>query len=649
MTEFYRAFEDKHRGSRELITERLQVYLPFIEPLTDIYPQATALDLGCGRGEWLELLSSHKFNSLGIDIDENMLSACRALKLNVTQAEAEALAYLKQQSNETYALVSAFHVVEHISFDDLKQLVEEAFRVLKPGGLLIMETPNPENIEVATNNFYLDPTHIRPLPQQLLSFIAEFTGFARVKVLRLQEDKALHQKQQLTLSDVITGASPDYAVIAQKQATAEIISQFDQPFSQEYGLSLQQLLESWQINYNDVLARNQQHNKKLMKMEDKMDGVQHIQSLQRQDTEKVMFMTDVLSQRVDTLDKAICETISKSEFVTVADEIKEQIDLVRLKSEQAEIKNNSLQNDVAGLSQHLERAWLLVEKQQETGHEVTKQALDRYAESLKQVHQANTALQLKLTDIEKLQNSLTTLQTEAIQYQREQQDLQAQLDDAKALNNLYCSQLASVKAELADVHTANHNHYTELQATKTELKNLHASNHHHWLLAEQRQQQINALMNSWSWRITWPLRFLLDFFKTPLESFINLVKWPLIWPAKKLIGKMLANPTRAARINNWLMHKLPFVHRHLRQFAIHRGLMKEVHNFSSPFTENCDSSPHRQNQYQKNDQSEEVTSNNEDRDLHCLDNLPGENLSMGVNSSQRSPLEQFIISKRGRS
>lgn len=572
MTEFYRAFEDKNRGSRELITERLQVYLPFIEPLNDIYSPAKALDLGCGRGEWLQLLSSHKFDALGIDIDEHMLSACHELKLNVVKSDA--LAYLRQQPSNAYTLISAFHVVEHISFVELKELSEEAFRVLKPGGLLIMETPNPENIVVATNNFYLDPTHIRPLPQQLLSFIAEFTGFNRVKILRLQEDKALKQKQQVTLSDVITGVSPDYAVIAQKEAPPEFISQFDRPFAEEFGISLQVLLDSWQASYNESLAEYQQHYKKLVGMEEQMNELQHKQTQQMQSTETVMSTTNSLSRRIDALDTALSEeTTSKKEFLIVSNEIKQQLDLVRSKSENTEMQSQRLQNDVTALNQHLERAWLLLEKQQQTGHEVTKQTLDRYAESLQQIHQANTTLQNKLTDIEKLQNSLAKLQAEAIQYQREQQDLQAQLDDAKALNNQYCSDLESVKAELADVHAANHNHYTELQATKTELTNLHAANHHHWLLAEQRQQQINALMNSWSWRLTWPLRFLLDCLRTPVKSFINLVKWPLIWPAKKLIGKVLANPAKAEQINNRLIQKLPFVHRHLRQFAIHRGGM----------------------------------------------------------------------------
>jgi O-antigen chain-terminating methyltransferase len=84
---FYRAFEDKHRGSRELIKERLKAYLPFILPLLQAYPQGQAIDLGCGRGEWLELLTEVGLRPIGIDLDDGMLAACRQLGLAAEQGE----------------------------------------------------------------------------------------------------------------------------------------------------------------------------------------------------------------------------------------------------------------------------------------------------------------------------------------------------------------------------------------------------------------------------------------------------------------------------------------------------------------------------------------------------------------------------------
>ncbi|SEU03141.1 bifunctional 2-polyprenyl-6-hydroxyphenol methylase/3-demethylubiquinol 3-O-methyltransferase UbiG [Variovorax sp. OV084] len=236
---FYRAFEDKYRGSRELIGSRLEIYVPFLQPLLSLKTPATALDIGCGRGEWLELLANLGFQGRGVDLDEGMLQACRERGLDV--AHSEGLATLKQTPSNSQLLVSAFHVVEHIRFEELQAMVAEALRVLVPGGLLILETPNPENIEVGTSNFYLDPSHVKPLPSQLLAFVVEHTGFQRHKILRLQEAAALHGDAPVSLISVLGGVSPDYAVVAQKNGDADALHAQDHAFSKKYGLSLPEL------------------------------------------------------------------------------------------------------------------------------------------------------------------------------------------------------------------------------------------------------------------------------------------------------------------------------------------------------------------------------------------------------------------------
>ena len=166
-TLFYRAFEERYRGSRELIKSRLQIYLPFITPLLAHYPEAHAVDLGCGRGEWLELMQTINVKTHGIDLDEDMLSACTERQLPAHKEDA--LAYLCALPNESQLVISAFHLVEHIPFNTLQTLVAEAKRALVPGGLLILETPNPENLIVGSCSFYLDPTHHRPIPPNLPS------------------------------------------------------------------------------------------------------------------------------------------------------------------------------------------------------------------------------------------------------------------------------------------------------------------------------------------------------------------------------------------------------------------------------------------------------------------------------------------------
>lgn len=241
--DFYRAFEEKHRGSRELIKSRQRVYLPFIMPLRSIYDDTKAIDLGCGRGEWLELLKEFGFDAQGVDLDDGMLAACRDLGLTV--ATADAVVALKALPDASQSVVSGFHIAEHIQFSDLQTLVQEALRVLKPAGLLILETPNPENIVVGSCSFYLDPTHQRPIPPQLLAFLPEHYGFARTKILRLQEAVGLSEELILSLKDVLGGASPDYAVVAQKAADESILAATSQAFEPEYGISLEALADKY--------------------------------------------------------------------------------------------------------------------------------------------------------------------------------------------------------------------------------------------------------------------------------------------------------------------------------------------------------------------------------------------------------------------
>lgn len=236
---FYLAFENRFRGSRETIKSRLQVYLPILDSLRQFISCPAALDLGCGRGEWLEVLAEAGFEAQGVDIDEGMLEAARARGFNVKRVDA--IDFLRQLGDETLSVISGFHIAEHLAFNDLQTVVRESLRVLRPGGFLILETPNPENMMVGTSSFYLDPTHERPLPPALLSFLPDYYGFARVKVLRLQEAPHLIDAQSVTLLDVLTQVSPDYAIVAQKAGDDAVMAATQEPLEKEYGLNLERL------------------------------------------------------------------------------------------------------------------------------------------------------------------------------------------------------------------------------------------------------------------------------------------------------------------------------------------------------------------------------------------------------------------------
>lgn len=250
---FYKAFEDQFRGSRELIKERLRAYQPFLANIKDIDPNGKALDLGCGRGEWLEILAELKIAASGIDLDEGMLSDCRNLGLDVEQGNA--ITKMSQQPDNSLVLISGFHIAEHLSNADLQTLIQESYRALKPGGLLILETPNTENISVATVNFYFDPSHLRPIPAKLLQFLTLHVGFARSKIIGLQESTELRDGHRPpTLFQVINDASPDYAVIAQKNASKEQLGKFDTAFSKSYGLHLDQLAARYDADIQSRLS-----------------------------------------------------------------------------------------------------------------------------------------------------------------------------------------------------------------------------------------------------------------------------------------------------------------------------------------------------------------------------------------------------------
>lgn len=173
---FYVALEDRFRGDPEMIAERQRVYLPLVEGLADAYHPV--LDLGCGRGEWLHLLAEVGVAAVGVD--SNPAFVGEVSESGVSVIEGDLVAYLRSAGNASVGAVTLFQVVEHLPFPVLIEVLAECVRVLRPGGVLIAETPNALNLSVAATTFWLDPTHERPLHPELLKFIAKQVGFAKV-------------------------------------------------------------------------------------------------------------------------------------------------------------------------------------------------------------------------------------------------------------------------------------------------------------------------------------------------------------------------------------------------------------------------------------------------------------------------------------
>ena len=256
--QFYYRLEQEFRGDRELILRRLREYDPFLLPLAATYNGASCIDLGCGRGEWLQLLSEYGFNASGVDADASMIQACH--KLDLKAAHKDALGALQDIDSNSQAIVSGFHIAEHLEFEILRDLLTEALRVLAPGGLLILETPNPENIRVASLSFHLDPTHKKPIPPQLLEFLVAESGFHRHVISRLNHEPTLVESASPSLHDVLTGASPDYAVIAQKKADKKMLSRMTDAFDAVSGITTDTLSS----RYDETLKKHLSDTRSLM-------------------------------------------------------------------------------------------------------------------------------------------------------------------------------------------------------------------------------------------------------------------------------------------------------------------------------------------------------------------------------------------------
>ena len=185
LDEFYVAFENRFRGKEEDIKDRVRIYLPFVKKVVSDVGNYPVLDVGCGRGEWLSLLHENSIDAKGVDLNQAMVAMCRAKNLDAELKDV--IEYLKDQKDQTLSVITGFHIIEHLPFSLLIKLYDEAIRVLVPGGMIIFETPNPENLIVGGNLFYTDPTHINPIPPETTKFIVEQRGFVRTEVLRLHK------------------------------------------------------------------------------------------------------------------------------------------------------------------------------------------------------------------------------------------------------------------------------------------------------------------------------------------------------------------------------------------------------------------------------------------------------------------------------
>lgn len=217
----YFDFENRFRGSRDHIKKVQEQYLEYFKGRKNV------VDIGCGRGEFLEMLKENNIGAVGIDLYGKSIECCKMIGLNVKQEDA--ISYL--QGSESVDGIFAGQLVEHLSTGQIIQLCETAYDKLEEGGYMILETPNPTSLAIYTHAFYMDPSHGKPVHPLTLQYYAEKAGFKDVKILYTKssllpvsipklegqniENINEFNEAMAIVSETLFG-SQDYAIIAKK-------------------------------------------------------------------------------------------------------------------------------------------------------------------------------------------------------------------------------------------------------------------------------------------------------------------------------------------------------------------------------------------------------------------------------------------------
>ena len=219
----YFLFENKFRGTEKAIKKNQECYLTYFENKKNI------LDIGCGRGEFLELMNERNIPANGVDIYNEFVEYCKDKGLKAVVDDA--LSYVRRQADNSIDGIFMSQVAEHLENDYLLNLIAACYQKMEKGSYFIAETPNPTNLSTFTSSFYLDPSHVKPVHPETFKFMLEYVGFKEVEIVYTKSSQSGYRLPLLNvsgasnleefnsgincISDALMG-SLDYAVIARK-------------------------------------------------------------------------------------------------------------------------------------------------------------------------------------------------------------------------------------------------------------------------------------------------------------------------------------------------------------------------------------------------------------------------------------------------
>lgn len=171
----YVGFEDRFRGSEQDIRERLVEYVPYFAGHSNV------LDVGCGRGEFLSLLTDRGISAKGVDLNSEMIEVCRSRGLDASPGDANT--YLSGLADESLGGLIAVQVIEHLSPSYLTDMLSLAFDKIRPGGTIVLETINPTCWVAYFESFVRDLSHVKPIHPDTLQYLLQASGFSSVEIV----------------------------------------------------------------------------------------------------------------------------------------------------------------------------------------------------------------------------------------------------------------------------------------------------------------------------------------------------------------------------------------------------------------------------------------------------------------------------------